>query len=216
MMDPYLAPDPARAALIVIDTQNDFTLPEAPARIAGTMEVVPAMKPVLDCFRRLQRPIFHVIRLYQADGANVDLCRRAIIESGKSIVRPRTQGAEIVGDLKLDPSVMLDAATLLAGEAQVLGSREWAIYKPRWSAFYGTQLDVLLKDLDVNTLVFMGCNFPNCPRASIYDASSRDYRIVVASDAISGLYDQGVAELRGIGVNIMTTAEVKSWLAPLP
>ena len=51
-MTRYIAPDPARAALIVIDVQNDFTLADAPARIAGTLEALPAMKMVLDAFRR--------------------------------------------------------------------------------------------------------------------------------------------------------------------
>ena len=211
MTDPYITPDPARAALIVIDVQNDFTLAAAPARIAGTLEALPAMKIVLDAFRRHGRPIIHAIRLYQADGSNADLCRRALIESGTSIVRPSSKGAEIVEALKPD-GVTLDADTLLAGEAQQLGDHEWALYKPRWSAFYGTKLDALLQQLDVNTLVFVGCNFPNCPRSTIYDASSRDFRLVVAEDAISGLYDKGLQELRGIGMVPMTAAAIADWL----
>jgi nicotinamidase-related amidase len=87
------------------------------------------------------------------------------------------------------------------------------LYKPRWSAFYGTQLEALLKAQDVNTLVFAGCNFPNCPRSSIYDASSRDFRLVIATDAISGLYDKGQQELRGIGAALMTAAEAGDWLS---
>jgi nicotinamidase-related amidase len=209
--DRYTTPDPARAALIVIDVQNDFTLADAPARIAGTLEALPAMKTVLDAFRRHQRPIFHAIRLYQADGSNADLCRRSLIESGKSIVQPGTKGAEIVDALKPD-GVTLDAGALLAGEVQQLGAREWALYKPRWSAFYGTRLDALLRQLDIDTLVFGGCNFPNCPRSSIYDASSRDFRIVVAEEAISGLYDKGLDELRGIGVVPMTVSAISNWL----
>jgi nicotinamidase-related amidase len=212
-MDRYVEPDPARAALILIDTQNDFTLAGAPARIAGTLEAIPAMARVLDRFRQHQQPIFHVIRLYQADGSNADLCRRTLIESGGAIVRPGTKGAEIVDALKPDPSVMLDAAALLAGDAQELGAREWALYKPRWSAFYGTRLEALLKALDVSTLVFAGCNFPNCPRSSIYDASSRDFRLVVTTDALSGLYDKGRQELRGIGAALMTATEVADWLS---
>jgi hypothetical protein len=50
---------------------------------------------------------------------------------------------------------------------------------------------------------FAGCNFPNCPRTSIYEASERDFRIVVIDDAVSGLYDRGRAELEGIGVRVM-------------
>jgi nicotinamidase-related amidase len=72
---------------------------------------------------------------------------------------------------------------------------------------------MLLKAQDVNTLVFAGCNFPNCPRSSIYDASSRDFRLVIATDAISGLYDKGLQELRGIGAALMTAAETGDWLS---
>ncbi len=211
-MDRYLTPDPARAALIVVDVQNDFTLADAPARITGTLEALPAMKTVLEAFRRQRRPVLHAIRLYRTDGSNADLCRRALIESGKAIVRPGTAGAEIVSDLKPDPSVMLNAAALLAGEAQPLAEHEWALYKPRWSAFYGTRLEALLQQLDVDTLVFAGCNFPNCPRSTMYDASSRDFRIVVAEDVISGLHDKGLEELRGIGVATMTAAAIGDWL----
>jgi len=212
-MDRYLTPDPARAALIIIDTQNDFTLVGAPACIPGTLEAIPAMKSVLVSFRRNGRPIFHVVRLYQADGANVDLCRRALIEAGRAIVRPGTAGAEIVSSLKSDPSVMLDTPALLAGEAQKLGEMEWALYKPLWSAFFGTRLDVLLEELDIDTLVFVDCNFPNCPRSTIYDASSRDFRIAIVTDAISGLYDKGTARTSRLGVVTMTAAAVKDWLS---
>lgn len=215
-MDHYIKPDAARAALVIIDTQNDFTLPDAPARIAGTAEAVPAIAHVLRRFRQLQRPIFHIIRLYRADGSNADLSRRTLIENGGAIVRPGTKGAEIVDALKPDPAVMLDADRLLAGEAQQLDSNEWVLYKPRWSAFYGTRLEGLLKAQSINTLVFAGCNFPNCPRSSIYDASSRDFRLVIATDALSGLYDKGLQELRGIGAALMTAAEVTDWLSSSP
>ena len=53
-----------------------------------------------------------------------------------------------------------------------------------------------------------GANFPNCPRTTVYEASERDFRVVVAEDALSGLYDKGAAELRAIGVALMPAAEV--------
>jgi nicotinamidase-related amidase len=70
----------------------------------------------------------------------------------------------------------------------------------------------LLRDRGISTLVFMGCNFPNCPRASIYEASERDFRLVVVRDAISGLYERGQRELIGIGVRLMTADEVSDAL----
>jgi nicotinamidase-related amidase len=60
----------------------------------------------------------------------------------------------------------------------------------------------------VTTLVFSGCNFPNCPRTSIYEASERDFRVVVARNAVSGLYERGERELVGIGVHLHDSAEV--------
>jgi nicotinamidase-related amidase len=97
---------------------------------------------------------------------------------------------------------------LLAGGIQRLGPGEVAIYKPRWGAFYGTPLEDHLRAQRVSTIVFSGCNYPNCPRASIYEASERDFRLVLARDAISGLYERGERELAGIGVHLMSAAEV--------
>jgi nicotinamidase-related amidase len=57
------------------------------------------------------------------------------------------------------------------------------MYKPRWRAFYNTLLEKHLHNLDVNTVVVCGCNFPNCPRTTIYEASERDFRIILAKDA---------------------------------
>jgi hypothetical protein len=64
---------------------------------------------------------------------------------------------------------------LCTGALQELGEHEWAMYKPRWGAFYGTGLDSHLRLLQVDTLALTGCNFPNCPRTSIYEASLFSY-----------------------------------------
>lgn len=57
-------------------------------------------------------------------------------------------------------------------------------------------------------MVFSGCNFPNCPRTSIYEASERDYKIALAEDAISGLYEQGKTELVNIGILVENTNNI--------
>jgi hypothetical protein len=54
----------------------------------------------------------------------------------------------------------------------------------------------------------VGCNFPNCPRSSIYDASCRDFRLVLAEEAVSGLYERGRAELENIGVSLLRSEAV--------
>lgn len=201
------------SALVVIDMQNDFVVPGAAACVAGTAEVVPAVAQLLEVYRRRSLPIVHVVRLYKPDGSNADLCRRAGIAAGGGIVEPDTDGAEIVAALKPSPEVRLDASSLLAEVAQVIGEHEFILYKPRWGAFYRTTLEVFLREHGVDTLVFAGCNFPNCPRTSIYEASERDFRVVLARDAVSGLYPQGEEELAAIGVKLMDTDELASVLA---
>lgn len=57
-------------------------------------------------------------------------------------------------------------------------------------AFYGTRLEEHLRALDVDTVVVCGCNFPNCPRTTIYEASER-----------------GTEELRNIGVSLLRADE---------
>jgi nicotinamidase-related amidase len=203
----YTRPDFDAAALLTIDMQRDF-LDGAPCQISGTTAILPVLLTLVETFRAAKRPIVHVVRICQHDGSNVDLCRRAAVEQGASIVKPGTHGVELAEPLLCDASVTLDTSRLLSGARQRLGTAEWAMYKPRWGAFYGTTLEEHLRGLGATTLVIAGCNYPNCPRASIYEASERDFRIVMVDDAVSGLYDQGRVEMRNIGVTLMNATDL--------
>jgi len=207
-MDKYTQPDFSSIALITIDTQRDM-LDGQPFEIPGTSAVLPQMQRLLRAFRRAGKPIVHIVRLYKGDGSNVDLCRRSLIEGGKVILRPGTPGCELAPELLPEPDMRLDTDLLLSGGIQRLGPHEVVIYKPRWGAFYKTPLEDYLHGLGVSSLAFAGCNFPNCPRTSIYEASERDFRIIVVEDAISGLYDRGKEELRNIGALLMTAKELE-------
>ena len=207
-MDEFTRPDYRNIALITIDVQNDFSLPGSTLEIKGTVEVVPRIAALLKVFRNLSKPIVHIIRLYKADGSNADPVRRKWLQSGVSAGRPGTDGAELVSELKPNARC-LDAELLLKGGIQELRDREYVVYKPRWGAFYQTPLDKLLKKNKITTLAFTGCNFPNCPRTSIYEASERDYRIVLVKDAISGIYEKGMDELAKIGCEVITALELE-------
>jgi nicotinamidase-related amidase len=218
--DPYTAPHFAAAALLTIDTQRDV-LDGGPLEIAGTSAVLAQMRVLADAFRGASRPIVHIVRLYECDGSNVDPCRRQAVRDGMRALVPATPGSQLAGELLCEPELKLDADLLLAGEAQRLGPNEVAIYKPRWGAFYATALEEHLRAQQIDTLVFCGCNFPNCPRTSVYEASERDFRIVLARDALSGLYERGERELAGIGVRLMSASDIAQALLaatgePLP
>jgi nicotinamidase-related amidase len=154
-----------------------------------------------------------VVRLYKEDGSNVDISRRKMIEDGQKVVRPGTHGAELVDELKPNDDIELNSELLLNGDLQSIGEREWIMYKPRWGAFYETPLETHLDKLSVDTLVVAGCNFPNCPRTTIYEASERDFRIVFVPDATSGTYERGLIELENIGISLKKTKEIISWFS---
>jgi nicotinamidase-related amidase len=204
----YVSPAFGAAALITIDTQVD-TLDGQPLEVPGTSAAVPRIAALAAAFRAAGRPIVHVVRIYRSDGSNVDLCRRAAVQAGAAILAPGSSGSQLApGVVGRGDAFALAAEELLAGRAQDVGPGEVVMYKPRWGAFYGTTLEDHLRRRDVSTIVFCGCNFPNCPRTSIYEASERDFRVVLADDAVSGLYDRGRRELEGIGVALMSTEQV--------
>ena len=190
------------SALLIIDVQRDFTVKGAIAEISGTVQLFPYIQRLVQQYREQGLPIIHIIRLYQADGSNVDLSRKESIEEGKQIVILGSDGAELVDELKPSSNTRLDSELLISGYLQQIGKMEWIMYKPRWGAFYNTNLEKHLHNLGINTVVVCGCNFSNCPRTTIYEASERDFKIVMIKDATSLLYDKALQELKNIGIMV--------------
>jgi nicotinamidase-related amidase len=212
MTDPYTRPLPDSAALVLVDVQRDFYADDAPLPLEGTKAAIPAMASLVTEFRDRAMPIVHVVRLYRPDGSNADVVRKQAIERGARFAVPGSAGSQIAPELLPNP-VELDHELLLSGELQQIGPREHVMYKARWGAFYQTKLEQHIHDTGSDTLVFVGCNFPNCPRASIYEASERDFRIVLVSDALSGLDDRGIKECRAIGVDVRNLSATLAWLS---
>lgn len=192
---------------MTIDTQRDF-LSEAPYGIPGTTEILPRAAQVAAAFRTAGLLTIHIVRLYERGGGNADRARRALLESGVDLVAPGSPGSQLADGLAGTKAPELDPDVLLRGAPQRLAEREYAIFKPRWGAFYQTPLEELLRDHHVDTLVVVGCNFPNCPRATLVEGSERDYRLVAVTDAISRVDDRALAEVAGIGVQLMGSDEV--------
>nr|WP_212763156.1 isochorismatase family cysteine hydrolase [Gordonia araii] len=192
----------------MIDVQNDFV--DGPSAIPGTAERIDAMATLVEAFRGAQRPIVHVVRSYRAGESDVDTVRRSMIESGSAAAQPGTEGARIPARL-LD--VEPDWQLLRGGEPQSAGIDEYLLYKPRWSAFHRTALDALLRERGITTVVVAGCNLPNCPRATLFDATERDYRAVLVIDATSQTTPERVSDMTLIGVELRTVDEVRGALA---
>lgn len=206
MADRWTRPEFDKAALLTIDVQID-TLDGQPFEISGTSAALPNIAQLCDAFRQRALPLVHVLRLYRPDGSNAELCRREPLAGGEQFFLAGHPGRLIAPALLPDGAAEPDDELLLSGARQALGPAEWYSYKPRWGAFYGTTLKKHLNELGVTTVVVAGCNYPNCVRATVYEASARDFRVVALSDGISNFSEQGWQELRSIGINVMSAAE---------
>lgn len=203
------------AVLLTIDVQAD-TLDGGALEIAGTSTAVPRIAGLCRAFRSAGLPIVHIVRLYLGDGSNAEPVRRHLVAGPTPMLRPGTPGRLLAPGLTPRPGAQFDDELLLSGHPQRLGEREIVLYKPRWGAFFGTTLDDHLRDHHVDTVVIAGCNYPNCPRTTIYEASERDYRVVLVEDAVSGLYERGRAEMMNIGVILCRTDTVIAHLTTPP
>lgn len=209
----YVAPHWSHAALVVIDVQNDF-LDDGVSAIPGTSAVVPRIAALAAAFRAAGRPVVHVVRFYEPGGSDVDLPRRDAVERGAFVAAPGSPGSQIPTTLLPGPT-LLDAPALRAGTFQQLGDDEVVLFKPRWSAFHRTALEEWLRERGIDTVVVAGCNLPNCPRATLFDASERDFRTVLVRDAVSQTSEERLADCVRIGVTVADSEQVTTRLAEL-
>lgn len=181
-------------ALLIIDMQNDFVHPGTPVHVAGAEATVPAIRKLRESCRKHEIPVFHVIRSYSADGLTVERARLADFRRTPFVV-PGTLGAEIIKEL-----------TPEAGEKTVI--------KPRYSAFFQTSLDLMLKRLGVERVLVSGTQYPNCIRATVNDALSLDYAVSVITDACSAKTEAvaaaNILDMRNLGAECITFTEWES------
>lgn len=190
-----------KTAFLIIDMQKDFCLPGAPFEVKGAITVVPYIKRALDACRIHRIPIIHVFRYYRADGSDVELTRYDdFMKAGGGCVQGTT-GAEILDELK-----------------PIEG--EYLIIKQRWSAFFQTELDGLLKRLGVDQIVVTGVQTPNCIRATVWDANSFDYEVIVLTDGTGAktaeVHNANLIDMESIGIELMTTDELIKSLPIIP
>lgn len=204
--DRWTEPHFDRAALLTIDVQID-TLDGQPFEINGTSAALPRIAELCAAFRADSQPIVHVLRLYRPDGSNAELCRRVPLANGEQFFLAGMPGRLIAPELLPAGAAEPDDERLLDGELQPVAEAEWYSYKPRWGAFFGTGLEEHLRGLDVDTVVIAGCNYPNCVRATVYEASARDFRVVAITDGISNFTRHGWEELASIGINVLSAGK---------
>ena len=62
--------------------------------------------------------------------------------------------------------------------------------KKRLDCFYGTDLEILLRTLDIKTVVLMGINTNTCVMNTAFSAFNRDFQVVVIEDCVASMYGE--------------------------
>lgn len=209
LITPYTELHPETAALLVVDTQNDYVDPGGARPVPGIEEIIPRIGEAVDVFRRAGKVIVHVVRLFLPDGSNVDPCRRWQFEKGElRAVVAGTWGSQL--NAATSPGVELEAEMLLRGDFQELARNEYAMYKPRFGAFSGTRLHGFLRDRDVDSVVIVGITFPNCVLATQLGATDLDYRVGLVPEACTEVSEEGLRHMQNKGVQLLTIEDIKS------
>jgi len=93
---------------------------------------------------------------------------------------------------------------------------EYVIRKTRMSAFIGTELDLMLRNLKVSDLVVTGIQTPNCVRTTVFDAIAYNHPVVLVEDAVGAQNDEihaaNVRDMANIGVRVHTVRDVLQML----
>ena len=90
---------------------------------------------------------------------------------------------------------------------------DYTIIKPRFSAFFQTELDLILRRLCVDTILLTGTTTPNCIRATCYDGLSLDYNVAVIADCCSSRNEAvQQANLEDILSEINQVEQVRAWV----
>ena len=159
-------------AVLVVDMLNDFVTGALGCDRAKA--IVPANAQLLDAARKAGVP---VIFCNDAHIAGID--RELKLWGDHAIAG--TKGAEVIPELKLS-------------------DKDYVVPKRRYSGFFQTDLDILLKELGVKTVIMTGLHAHMCVRHTSADAYCLGYDVIVAKEATDSFtqedYENGLAYLK--------------------
>ncbi len=178
-----------KSALLVIDMQRFFLEPNSPTFICGGLAILPNIKRLIDFFRENGRPVIYTCHVHHPEG----------IDAG--IMGWWWQGICVEGTE--EAKVYTDIEPL---------SEEKIIYKHRYSAFYNTDLETILRCLKIEDLVIAGIMTNMCCESTTRDAYFRDYRIKFLADATGTVSEEmHLASLLNLAygfADVTTTEEI--------
>jgi nicotinamidase-related amidase len=162
-----------RAALLLVDVQNRFIYGTSESAPAPTARVMPPIGKLLRTARTHDVPRFYVT-VGSAPGAS---------DAAPWMRRLADMGADVKGRLT-QPALPAWASEIPREIAPQPG--EIHLTKWRFSAFYETALEVLLRGAGIETVVIGGVASYGCIIATYIDACSRGFFPLLCADAVDG------------------------------
>ncbi len=155
-----MKPDFKSSCLMVVDMQNFFLDPQSPTFTPGGLAILSNVARLIKSFRKKKLPVIyttHVHKSKELDGGIMGWW-------WEGMIMENTKEAEVYPDLAPLPG-------------------EKVICKHRYSAFYNTDLEIVLRCLKVTDLVITGIMTNLCCESTARDAYFRDYRVFFLMDA---------------------------------
>jgi nicotinamidase-related amidase len=182
ILDAYL---PGRAAFIQIDMQRRHVDPNVGYHLVDAAKagaVVAASERLLSAVRAADAPLMHVATYSRPEspwGLSDLQSPFWKYQNGKIVPgmgRPRQMGKNMEG------SVFAEILPSLAPQRN-----EPVVVKKRYSGFYQTDLEMMLRGVKAEMVFLWGVNTNNCVLATAYDAFSRDFCVAVVADACGSM-----------------------------
>jgi len=158
---------PSKVALMVVDMQEFFLDPASPSFTCGGLAILPNLRRLIDAFRLAGRPVIYTRHVHHPDH----------IDSGilgwwwKGMCVEGTPESEVHHQISPLPS-------------------EKVIIKHRYSAFYNTDLETILRCQGIEELVITGVMTNMCCESTARDAYYRDYRVFFLADATGSITEE--------------------------
>lgn len=150
---------PGSAALVIVDMINEFCKPGGKMVLPGYETLIPQQKALIEAAKAAGMPVIFVIDSHRRN-----------MRQDREFLKRTPHGEENTW------------ATQVVDEIAP-GEDDIVVIKHRYSSFYQTDMDLVLKDLLVDQVVVCGVVTNICVRSTVHDAFFLGYDVVVADDA---------------------------------
>lgn len=174
--------DPRRTALVVIDLQNGFLLPEGPVAVyvPTGVEVIPAVNRLAAVVRETEGKVFWVRNTVTENTLSTWSEWLGLINGSPKLIRrriesmaPDSPGHQLHPDLIVEPG-------------------DQTVFKERYSAFIEGSSDLpgRLRSQGLDTVVIVGALTNVCCESSARDAMMLNFKTIMVSDANAAMTDE--------------------------